>query len=221
MTELHFSSPKTWAIFEPDADYIAEAFEARAVQRNLDSMHPSNATFTEALVQWTKACEDSVGDALKKQHQNDTDRFPQPNLPSACRGRMLPPRQTKQPPKFAIKKACEGQCTPQIQVANYKILHRVKQTRWLESFEHRLKKLPANPTLPRDLWVEWKAISKSPGFKSFPVWCANIPKLRWFPLDFPTAEYVGLLITFLKHHTDDLIYHYHSNNNKLGIFKSR
>lgn len=219
-TVTQFASPKSWVAYQPDPEKIAAAFEQRINQEKIFHVQPEETTFSDVLVRWTLTCENAIGDALKQQHAANPDLYPQPNLPAACRGRMQPPKQTKFRAKFAIKAACSGQYTPQIEVANHKILQRVKQIRRLESLLQRILKLPQHHPAPKDLYLEWHAIKRAKGFKSFPHWCAQIPELPQFPLHFPTAEYLQLLIPLLRHHTDDLIFHHSQHKQSLAKFKT-
>ena len=94
--------------------------------------------------------------------------FPQPFLPSQCRGRMKPRKLRNKPLSMTIKKACDSQYDPPGEATTFHLKHMVTQTRRIQSLLKRMKKPSPIMCLWDDavtqLMQEWKAITRAKGF---------------------------------------------------------
>ena len=203
-TTLKPKLPESWIPYTPPTHLIAQHF------LELESHHPqltnpsfSNSdSFPEALSQWARVCEEAVSQAIATAHRQNPEQYPDTKLPKTCQGRMKPPKQVSKPFTQPIKPACQGQFTPQLEVANFTILHLTKQMRRLQSFQARYLKLMAANATGRQwnqLNREWITIAQAKGFdQGFPTWCANIPEVGFFPFEQPDPAYLDTIIPFLK-----------------------
>ena len=149
----------------------------------------------------------AVNRTLIQQHKNDPEKYPAPMLPKRCYGRMRERKLVKVPLQKPISSACQGQYDPPVETASFKVLHLTKQIRRLQSLRQRVAKLEMFPDLgyvPMDLQKEWKAIVNTRSSGNFRNWCLQQPEIAWFPLHFPSTEFLDLTIPLLKHHTDAL-----------------
>lgn len=202
--------PSSWASLEPDPDIVAEHFAQRSVQVGLplDNLDPLQCPdLQSSLLLWTKTVEQAVDATIRQQHQNDPARFPQPFLPSQCRGRMKPRKLRNKPLSMTIKKACDSQYDPPGEATTFHLKHMVTQTRRIQSLLKRMKKLSPIMCLWDDavtqLMQEWKAITRAKGFSNgFPQWCMSWPELNWYPLHLPPIDYLQVLEQLMCFSTD-------------------
>ena len=168
---------------------------------------PDYTLTPDALKLWAMGVEESVKLSIQQQHQENPDRFPQPFLPKKYLGRGKDPKISKIPPKVPIKQACAGQYTPAAEVVTYRIKMKTRQVRRLQSFRHRIAKV-ANlvnqfESTIHELRAEWRAITRAKGFpNSFPSYCLTNPHLLFYPLDFPTIEWLDIVIQTLSQDID-------------------
>ena len=174
---------------------------------NLPLDMPDYTLTPDALKLWAMGVEKSVKLSIQQQHQENPDRFPQPFLPKKYLGRGKDPKISKIPPKVPIKQACAGQYTPAAEVVTYRIKMKTRQVRRLQSFRHRIAKV-ANlvnqfESTIHELRAEWRAITRAKGFSnSFPSYCLTNPHLLFYPLDFPTIEWLDIVIQTLSQDID-------------------
>ena len=202
--------PTSWINYEPDVEKVAEHFEQGAKQAGLpfqDSDQHKCADLQSGLLLWTKKVEHAVDAAIRQQHQNDPEKFPQPFLPSNCRGRMKSRKLKHKPLSMNIKKACASQYDPPGEASSFRLKYLVTQTRRIQSLLTRMKKT----SMIQGLWeeainqmlLEWKAITKARGFpQGFPQWCISWPELNWYPLHLPPIDYLQVLEQLMCFHTD-------------------
>ena len=219
--------PSSWSSFEPDSDIVAEHFEQRCVQVGLplDNLDPLQCPdLQSSLLLWTKTVEQAVDASIRQQHQNDPEKFPEPFLPSRCRGRMKPRKLKHKPLSMTIKKACDSQYDPPGEATTFHLKHMVTQTRRIQSLLKRMKKLSTIKCLWDDavnqLLQEWKAITRAKGFsKGFPQWCMSWPELHWYPLHLPPIDYLQVLEQIMCFSTDAFSRHCEQSSKKFLKYK--
>ena len=219
--------PSSWSSFEPDPDIVAEHFEQRCVQVGLplDNLDPLQCSdLHSSLLLWTKTVEQAVDASIRQQHQKDPEKFPQPFLPSRCRGRMKPRKLKHKPLSMTIKKACDSQYDPPGEATTFHLKHMVTQTRRIQSLLKRMKKLSTIKCLWDDavnqLLQEWKAITRAKGFsKGFPQWCMSWPELHWYPLHLPPIDYLQVLEQIMCFSTDAFSRHCEQSSKKFLKYK--
>ena len=197
-----FRTPKTWMHFEPDKNIVATHFQEFAKENNLpldaidDTIHP------DALKLWAKGIEVAVQKTIVEQHQMDPEKFPQKHLPKECLGRDKDPKIVKITPKVPIAKACAGQYTPPAEVVTFRIKMTTRQVRRMQSLKNRLAKLHLvvnhSNDMTQSLRDEWRAIINAKGFcPTFPSYCLSHSRIFFYPLDFPTIEWLERVIDVL------------------------
>ena len=219
--------PTSWISFEPDEVKVEEHFTHRALQSGLPIQETDInkcEDLTHGLLLWTKKVEQAVDDTIREQHRQDPDKFPQPFLPSHCRGRMKNRKLKHKPLSMNIKKACASQYDPPGEATTFKLKYLVTQTRRIQSLLKRMKKLTAIQCLWEDainqLLLEWKAITKARGFpQGFPQWCISWPELNWYPLHLPPIDYLQVLEQLMCFHTDACSRHCEQANKRFLKYK--
>ena len=202
-----FRVPQTWMHFEPDKEKVAKYFEEFANKHDLPLENPDLNLLPDALKLWAMGVEESVTKAISEQHIENPDRFPQSFLPKKYLGRWKDPKISKIPPKVPIKQACAGQYTPAAEVVTYCIKMKTRQVRRLQSLRYRLLKVACLvnqfESTVHSLRAEWRAITRAKGFpNSFPSYCLTNPQLLYYPLDFPTVEWLDVIIRLLSQDID-------------------
>ena len=84
---------------------------------------------------------------------------------------------------------------------------KTRQVRRLQSFRNRLLKVMSFEnhfeSTVHSLRAEWRAITSAKGFStSFPSYCLAHPQLLYYPLDFPTIEWLDVTIHLLTQEVD-------------------
>ena len=197
-----FKSPKTWIHYEPEKHRVAHHFKQFAQNKGLPIDAIDTALQPDALKLWAKGIEEAVQKAIVEQHCEDPERFPQTHLPKECLGRDKDPKLIKKSPKVPIAKACAGQYTPPAEVVTFRIKMKTRQVRRLQTLKNRLAKLSQtwnqNDDTSRSLQDEWRAIVNAKGFyPTFPSYCLSHSQLRFYPLDFPTIQWLEAAIEIL------------------------
>lgn len=215
----NWNLPKSWIQYEPDPALVEFAFKQNWAEPQLSH---EELSLSDALKLWATTCENSVDWALKMQHAENPEKFPQKNLPKNARGRHQT-RKLIQRPITCIPQACDGQYNPQIEIASFRLKHWTRQLRRLQSFLQRIRKLQHLenlwPDVEKQLHQEWDAIVKAKGFKhSFPDWCFNLPEIGFFPISFPDENFLMIVIQILRHDCDRKAAEERSLRNKLSKF---
>lgn len=192
--------PQSWIPFQPDPQKVEKHFLENMDQ--YESLHPLHA--------WAKATEDAVDRAMWEQNQENPERFPMNHLPRKCRGRCKPPKLVKQPHPKSVKKACDGQYTPQIDQPSMEIKHATRQLRRVQSLKHRMTKIAktrhCDDRIVYQLHQEWTAILAAKGFhRSFQSWMTNFPELFPIPLTLPDVPFLHDVEQLLRFHTDAMV----------------
>ena len=199
----NWNLPSSWLQYEPDAELVELAF---LQQWKPPTIANNESSLSDALKLWATTCEHAVDWAIRKQHHDNPEKYPQKCLPAKAKGRNQS-RSIVKKPITCVSKACEGQYNPQIETASFRLNHWIRQLRRLQSLQNRIRKLQHLETIWTDthqqLQQEWIAIQNAKGFqRGFPEWCANIPEIGYFPLTYPDESFLLTAIQFLRHQCD-------------------
>ena len=199
----NWNLPSSWLQYEPDPVLVEKAFLQNWTPPTSSN---SESSLSDALKLWAMTCETAVDIAIKQQHCDNPEKFPQKCLPAKAKGRNQPRRLVKKP-ITCVSKACEGQYNPQIEMASFRLNHWIRQLRRLQSLQNRIRKLQNLEVIWTDthqqLQQEWIAIKNAKGFqRGFPEWCANIPEIGYFPMTYPDESFLLTAVQFLRHQCD-------------------
>ena len=215
----NWNLPMSWIPFEPDPELVEIAF--------FQTWQPPKLTSTEnamsdALKLWATTCEEAVDWTIRMQHKIEPSKYPQKCLPKLARGRNQT-RQIVKKPITCVAKACSGQYDPQTEMASFRLRHKIRQLRRLQSFQYRVRKLQHLDSIKYETFValqqEWTAITNAKGFKQgFPSWCIDIPEIGHYPKTFPDEDFLMTIIQLLRHYCDSEVAAEKTIRNKLSRY---
>ena len=171
----NWNLPMSWIPYEPDPELVEIAFFQNWQPPRLTN---TDNAMSDALKLWATTCEEAVDWTIRMQHKIDPNKYPQKCLPKTAKGRNQT-RQIVKKPITCVAKACSGQYDPQTEMASFRLRHKIRQLRRLQSFQYRVRKLQHLESIKTETFValkqEWTAITNAKGFKQgFSSWCIDI-----------------------------------------------
>ena len=201
--------PKPWSQLGVEREQLSLTFsgKAPALRRQIASC-ASREDVGCVLQSFSRAAEDAVSEALRRQHEADPIKSPVASLPMAFRGRCQPRALQQKEAAALCRTDWAGGYDPDVEVTSVLARLKVRQVRRLITFQRGLEKWrAAGPAaLPRSgaqLVSEWRAILNAKGYPpSFPAWTLQVACFHQFYRDLPPQEWLSDLLAYVRYDCD-------------------